>query len=326
MNKIDHIEFTLKATNLLLSKGVSLENASFVVKTLVETSLKGIDSHGINLIPRYLRELENGKIVPGNEPQISFENDIFVNIEGNQSFGQIAATLGIDLGIKKAQSSKISVVGVSSNHIGALGQYTLKAAESNLISFAVCNAGPNVAPFGGNKRFIGTNPISFSFPTKNYPIVSDFATSIYPENKVREHKDKNKPLPFNIILDSLGNPTTNPHDFYAGGSILPIGAHKGYGLGVSSIILGSIFNNAGFWAIDKNASSNGTTFILIDPEVFIGKEYFNKVESFIEITKKQPTIEGVDKILLPGEKEIITKQNRLKTGINISNELLNIIE
>lgn len=326
MNRINYKEFTPKAIKLFTDLNVKYDDAKFVINSLVETSLRGTDSHGINLIPRYLRELKEGKIQTTSNYKITFENDIFTNISGNNSFGQIATYFGIDIGIKKAKKNQISVVGVSSNHIGTLGQYNLKASKNGLICFSICNAGPNVAPYGGNKRFIGTNPISFSFPTKNAPILVDFATSIYPENKVREYRDKNESLPLNIILDALGNPTTNPNDFYGGGSILPIGAHKGYGLGISSIILGSLFNNAGFWATDNNVSSNGTTFILIDPKVFVGNNFYNKIDDLVNVLKKQPTIKGIDEILLPGEKEDKNKNERIQNGIHISNELLNILK
>ena len=323
---IEHTTLFEKGHKLFINLGINPLASYDVMTSLIETSLRGIDSHGINLIPRYVRELKEGKISLTNSPKVILQNDIFTNISGEKSFGQIAANFGIKIGIKKAKEKGISVVGLSSNHIGALGQYNLKAAEDGLICFSICNAGPNVAPHGGNKRFIGTNPISFAIPTKNNPILVDFATSIYPENKVREYRDKNLKLPSNIILDPLGNPTNDPHKFYEGGSLLPIGAHKGYGLGISAIILGSIFTGAGFWALDKNSTSNGTTFILFDPKTFTGDKFFDDISKFINELKSQPTIEGIKEILLPGEKEEKIKKERLLKGIPVKEDLIKILK
>lgn len=323
MSKINHKEMLDVGVKLFTDVGVNKIEAELVVESLVDTSLKGIDSHGINLIPRYLDSIESGKIIPNKSPKVTFENSSFLNVSGEKGFGQVTATFGIEQGIKKAKNEGMSIVGLhNTNHIGTLGQYNSMASKEGFICFSVCNGGANVAPYGGNKRYLGTNPVSFTIPTKDdNPIVVDFATSVFPESKIREYRDRGIELPTNIILDPDGKPSTDPNDFYSGGSILPIGNHKGYGLSLMVEILGGLFTGAGFHGFGNSTSTNGVMFILFEPTMFRGERFYDDVDRFIGEIKKQPTIDGVDEILLPGEIELKRKEKNMKNGIMISSIL-----
>ena len=321
MSKIDHKAMLNIGVKLFTDVGVDKDEAKLVVESLIDTSLKGIDSHGVNLIPRYLDSIKSGKIIPNQEPQVTFENSSFINVSGEKGFGQVTATFGIKEGIKKAKKEGMAIVGLhNTNHIGTLGQYNSMASYAGgLICFSVCNGGANVAPHGGNKRYLGTNPISFTVPTKDKnPIIVDFATSVFPERKIREYRDKDIDLPTNIILDSDGNPSTNPNDFYNGGSILPIGNHKGYGLSLMVEILGGLFTGAGFHGLGESTSTNGVMFMLFEPTMFRGKQFYDDIDKFIKELKKQPTINGPGNILLPGEIELLRMKENKRDGITIS--------
>ena len=327
MSKINHKEMLDIGIKLFTDVGVDKSEAELVVESLIATSLKGIDSHGINLIPRYLDSIQNGKIIPNKTPKVTFENSSFINVSGEKGFGQVTTTFGIEEGIKKAEKEGVSIVGLhNTNHIGTLGQYNSMASKEGFICFSVCNGGANVAPYGGNKRYLGTNPVSFTIPTKDEnPIVVDFATSVFPESKIREYRDKGIELPENIVLDSDGKPSINPNDFYNGGSILPIGNHKGYGLSLMVEILGGLFTGAGFHGLGESTSTNGVMFILFEPTMFRGQQFYDDVDRFIKELKKQPTIDGVDEILLPGEIELKREKENMKNGITISSTLKELI-
>ena len=328
MNKINHKKMLDVGVKLFTNVGVDKSEAELVVKSLVNTSLKGIDSHGVNLIPRYLESIQDGKIVPNQKPHVEQPKDSsFIRVSGEKGFGQITATLGIKLGVKSAKKNGMSIVGLhNTNHIGTLGQYNSMASKEGFICFSVCNGGANVAPHGGNKRYLGTNPVSFTIPTKDKnPIVVDFATSVFPESKIREYRDRGIELPTNIILNSNGKPSTNPNDFYNGGSILPIGKHKGYGLSLMVEILGGLFTGAGFHGFGESTSTNGVVFILFEPTMFRGKQFYDDVDKFIKELKKQPTIDGVDEILLPGEIELKKEKENIKNGITINSKLESLI-
>ena len=164
MIKIDHKTILDRGVKLFTDVGVDEDKSKLVVGSLIDTSLKGIDSHGVNLIPRYLDSIKSGKIIPNKEPNIVFENSLFLNVSGEKGFGQVTTTFGIKEGIKKAKKEGVSIVGLhNTNHIGTLGQYNSLASDEGFICFSVCNGGANVAPHGGNKRYLGTNPISFHF-------------------------------------------------------------------------------------------------------------------------------------------------------------------
>ena len=327
MSKIDHKAMLNIGVKLFTDVGVDKDEAKLVVESLIDTSLKGIDSHGVNLIPRYLDSIKSGKIIPNQEPQVTFENSSFINVSGEKGFGQVTATFGIKEGIRKAKKEGMSIVGLhNTNHIGTLGQYNSMASDEGFICFSVCNGGANVAPHGGNKRYLGTNPISFTVPTKDKnPIIVDFATSVFPESKIREYRDKDIDLPTNIILDSDGNPSTNPNDFYNGGSILPIGNHKGYGLSLMVEILGGLFTGAGFHGLGQSTSTNGVLFVMFKPTMFRGEQFYDDINTVIKELKKQPTINGVDEVLLPGEVELIKMKEKKKSGITISSTLRELL-
>ena len=343
MSKINHKEMLDVGVKIFRRMGVSKINSELVMKSLVESSLRGTDSHGVNLIPRYMDSIKNGKINPLEEPSIDIDlnntnqfsdtlldKNSFIRISGNDGFGQVTATFGIKEGIKKAKKNGVSIVALTdTNHIGTLGQYNSMASKEGLICFSVCNGGANVAPYGGKERYLGTNPISFTVPTRpndKNPIIVDFATSVFPESKIREYRDKGMELPANIVLDSGGKPSTNPNDFYNGGSLLPIGNHKGYGLSLMVEILGGLFTGSGFHGFGSTPTyKNGVMFIMFDALVFQGLNFWNDISEFKKKIKEQPTADGVDEIFLPGEIELKIKEERLKNGIPISRTLSEII-
>lgn len=328
MKRINHNDMRDIGTQILIESGTNIQYAELVINTLVDTSLKGIHSHGINLLPRYVDSINTGKIKPNKSPKTIKDTNTSISISGEYGFGQVATQFAIEQGIKKALKNDMAIVGLhKTNHIGTLGQYNEYASVRGLMCISVCNGGANVAPHGGNKRYLGTNPISFSTPiNKNKPLVVDFATSVYPESKIREYRDNNLQLPDNIILDKNGLPSNNPNDFYDGGSILPIGNHKGYGLSLMVEILGGLFTGAGFHGLGESTSTNGVMFMLFKPDLFQGQTFFNSIGNFINKIKSQSTIDGVEEILIPGELELKRTEDNLTKGIHISSAVEKLIQ
>jgi L-2-hydroxycarboxylate dehydrogenase (NAD+) len=308
--------------------GAKRVDAKYVSKVLVETSLLGIDSHGINLLDRYVGELENKIINPRNIPSIIKDEKIFTLINGNHGFGQVTAKWAIDCGIKKARTNGISITSLTNtNHIGRVGEYAIRATKSGFMCFAVCNAGANVAPYGSYRKLIGTNPITFSCPTPDdEPFLMDMATSIFPEGKVKSFLYQSMKLPNGVVIDKFGQNTNEPADLYDGGSLLPIGLYKGFGLSIMIEILAGIFSGAGSSVLNNCTGANGAFFLVLNPYQFINKEEYNDtISRFIKTIISQPVIEGFDEILIPGEPERIIKKQRKKEGIPIYPKMWNDI-
>jgi uncharacterized oxidoreductase len=244
-------------------------------------------------------------------------------LDGNWGFGQVVASKAMGLAIEKAEKSAIGAVAVfNCNHIGRLADYTLMAAEKNMIGVAFVNAGKSVAPFGGMGRMLGTNPISFAAPAaKERLFMLDIATSVVAEGKVWVRLHSKQLLPDGWILDKEGRPSRNPFDLYSGGVLLPFGGyagHKGYGLSLVWEILCGILNGAGCGYSDENKGGNGVFFEAINIQCFIPIEEFKeRMDRLAGAMRNSKKALGSNEILFAGDPEARMGQKRRAEGIPI---------
>jgi LDH2 family malate/lactate/ureidoglycolate dehydrogenase len=188
-------------------------------------------------------------------------------------------------------------------------------------------------PYGGAQRFLGTNPWSIGVPTTDpNPFLVDFATTVVAEGKVRVARDKHDALPPGCIVDKQGNASTDPAEFYAGGMLLPFGAHKGYGLALASALLGGLAaigdpspNLAGS-PLQPNQSDagdrmGGALLIAIDPGAFGEREaYAAGVGRVSAAVRRVPAAPGSAGVLVPGEPEARTTAQRRRDGISLPDD------
>lgn len=306
--------------------GVPNSEAKRVTDSLVEANLVGHDSHGVIRILQYVENIRKGKIKLGVKIEVVRETPSTALIDGHWGFGQVIAEKGMKIAIEKAKGTSMSSVGVfHCNHIGRLGEYSMMAAERDMIGAVVCNSEPKgglTAPYGGATRRLGTNPLSVAVPAKKMNhFLLDFATSIVAEGKVRVKRYRGERVPAGWILDKNGLPTNNPEDFYQGGALLPFGGHKGYALSLLIDIFGGILTGAGCPSTEGYERGNGTFMMAIDISSFMPIEEFKeKVDDLLRAVKGTPTAPGFDEVLIPGEPEFKTKEKRLRKGIYVSDE------
>ncbi len=215
--------------------GAPSDEARIVADHLVVANLRGYDSHGIIRIPQYLEDVRNKIIWPGATISIETETETTAIVDCGWNFGQIGGYRAMEVAIAKARRyHTATVVTRRCNHVGRLGAYTEIAAKQELIAIGVCNSprhGHFVLPWGGRKGRLATNPISFAVPNNSGdPILADFSTAEAPEGRIRLYRNQGKTLPNGWIVDSEGNPTSDPSAFYGPpqGGILPFGGDKGY--------------------------------------------------------------------------------------------------
>ncbi|MCL5069392.1 MAG: Ldh family oxidoreductase, partial [Actinobacteria bacterium] len=237
-----------------------------------------------------------------------------------------------DIVIEKANKNNIAVAASRHcNHIGRLGSYTQRVAQTGLFGFAAVNSsrhGHFVAPFGGAEGRLATNPLSYAVPTKGDPILLDTSTSMVSEGKIRVLMHQGKKLPENCILTSDGRPTNIPEEFYKPkkGTILPFGGemgYKGFGLGLLVEILGSTFSGVALTPDgEKDEYINGFFIMAINPEVFgIEKnEIIKNMEALKKYIKSAKQAQGSKGIFMPGELDFNTRTERLTDGIEVANE------
>ena len=305
---------------IFMAVGAPRHIADVAAQVLVNANLVGHDSHGVIRIPAYLRQVSDGGLVPGAETKVLEEKPNRLLVDGQRGFGHYTAWKGLQMAIDKARQSDICCVNfININHIGRLGEYAEIAARAGCVGLIYYGIGMqkrgSVVPFGGAQGRLGTNPMAAGIPTgDDSPFVLDFATSIVAEGKLQVARSKNADVPQGFIVDKQGNPTTKTADFYDGGFLLPVGAHKGYALSLLICLLGGLAGQAG--ADDDRFG--GVFMQVLNIEAFAPlAAYQQQVRAFLDAMKATPPAPGFKEVLVPGDFEYRLKQERLKSGIEL---------
>ena len=318
-------------TDIFEAGGVPSGEAAIIGELLVASNLAGHDSHGVIRIPQYIGLIESGLIQPGALLEIEQESASHALINGNWGFGHVIAQKAMSLAIEKAKSSTISAISVyNCNHIGRIGSYPIMAAEAGMVGITMVNAGGAalyVAPFGGSDGRLATNPIAISTPTREgHPILLDITSSVVAQGKIRVAVNRGESVPLGWIINSEGEPTSNPQDLMETppGALLPLGGiagHKGYALGLMIDILGGALSGAGCSGSGTTRLQNGVLMIALNIANFTPlDDFYEHIEGLVAHVKASPTAPGFDEILTPGEIEARQTERRLREGIPIDDE------
>ncbi|MBM3845434.1 MAG: Ldh family oxidoreductase [Verrucomicrobia bacterium] len=328
MPKFAHEALDQAAQSLFLAAGAPPEEATCVVRHLIESNLAGHDSHGFLRVPQYVNALQTGRVRTGAPARVLSETVATAVVDGQGGFGQVVAGFALNLAAAKARQVGVSAVTLrNSYHTGRIASYTLKLAERQLLGLMMVNAGGGgqwVAPFGGSARRIATNPISIAAPSGGpFPIVLDIATSVAPEGKIRDFYQRGQPLPEGWVMDAKGRPSTDASVLYSdpGGALLPFGGpagYKGFGLGFMIDILAGALSGAGCCRPDVVAAQDGALIIAVDIERFVPLDTFRQqVAQLVEHVKSSPPAPGSPEVRVPGELEFREEQRRRREGIDI---------
>jgi len=217
---IDAGELDRIGRRVFAAAGSAESEAEIVAGHLLEANLKGHDSHGVGMIPSYLRNLEGGKVKPNEPGHIASDTGALVVYEGARGYGQIVARNATELAIARAKTNGVAVVALkNAHHIGRVGTYGELCAAAGLVSLHFVNITdqrPAVAPWRGSDGRFGTNPLCIALPgpAPDRPIIADMATSRIAMGKVRVARNKGEQVTAGTLLDSEGKPTTDPHVMY----------------------------------------------------------------------------------------------------------------
>lgn len=308
----------------LEQSGVSKEDARTITEVLVTTDTFGVLSHGTKNLYQYILKMRAGGLNPKAVPEVETEGPAWAVINGNAAPGMVSACKAMKLAVEKARTTGIAYVGVrNSCHFGAAGYYANLAAQEGMIGIAMSNADPNMAVPNSSGVAIGNNPFSFAVPyKKDQTIFLDMALSNVAALKVVMAKEKGIQVPGGWLVDREGQPTNDPSGFPQESFLLPVGAHKGYGLAVLVEMLSAVLTGAGIlsqvhsWNLDMESKNNvGHAFIAIDVTKMMPEEVFlQRVEQMAGELKARPKAKGADEILLPGEIEWNKRKAALEDG------------
>ncbi len=319
------------ARDILLRAGANAHEANIVAASLVDSNLRGYDSHGVMRLPQYVQFLHDKVVLPGTRVKILDEGESRIVADGQWGFGQVLMTELQALATAKAKASGLCLSTMHhAGHIGRLGEYCERAAAVNLVTMLMVNSHGGVvrvAPPGGKAPRLSTNPLAIGVPHGDTPLSLDFSTSATAEGKVRVKKIAGQQVPEGWLLDCEGRPTTDPNLLYGNppGSILPMGGtqgYKGFGLGLMvEILTGALSGGAVAGPTVYPKNGNCVFFLLIDPARFGGAEHFaEQVEQVVSYIRSCPRVDGCDEIMLPGDPERKIAAAKSAGGIFLDDE------
>lgn len=308
---------------IVLAMGASPAAADDVVVALLSANMEGVDSHGVMRLPIYYEYMEQGLINPRAEPTVQRQDRAVTVLDGHWCFGQVGARVAARQAIASAREHGLGAAGLYHVlHVGRMKDFVEMVAAENMVALVFCSAGPaggTVAPYRGARGRFGTNPLAFAVPRAGKePLVGDFATSVSAEGKVRLAANLGKPVPPGTIQNAAGSPTTNAADFYAGGSLLPMAAHKGYCLALFVEIVGGLLVGARGAALSTTMPGNGFFIVAIDISTMTPVDAFmTGLEELAAVVKATPPAPGQGPVLLPGEPETLARVERERLGIPV---------
>jgi LDH2 family malate/lactate/ureidoglycolate dehydrogenase len=323
-------QLVLFAARVYRALGVPEADAATLADTLVQADLWGHQSHGVLRLSWYAARIQSGVMQAKTSPEYVVDAGALAVMDGRDGIGQVLATRATRDAICRAKRHGVGVVGLrNSNHFGTAMYYTLMAARDGCVGFLSTNASPAMAPWGGRKKMVGTNPWSVAAPAGRYPpMVLDIANTGVARGKVYLSKQKGVPIPLGWAINSLGEPTTDPAEAIDG-FILPMGGHKGYAIAMmmdvlSGVLTGSAFGSTvnGPYQFDKR-SGCGQLMIAMNIEAFQPLSRFNeRMEQLIQATKAVPLAKGFDEVFYPGELEAINEKKNRQQGIRLPDDTI----
>ena len=321
--------------SVLRAAGSTQEEAATVAENLVEANLRGHDSHGVGMLPRYVEAVLEGGLKPNSKVNIRLDTGTLLNLDGQRGYGQVIGQQAMKLGIDRAQQhgSCIMTLG-NTHHLGRIGHFAEMAVAQGLVALHFVNvlSRPVVAPFGGADGRYGTNPCCIGVPLVGRPpFLLDFATSRVAQGKMRVAHNEDRQIAPGTLIDEHGRPTTNPAVVVVPqsnglfGALLAFGEHKGYGLAVACELLGGALTGGGTWHKPTDPSVrtvlNGMLTILIDPSKLATQVAFEEEAlAFVDWLQAGPVAEGFDAVQIAGEPERATRAQRVTEGIHIDEQ------
>ena len=330
-SRFDADALTGFAQALLVAASMPDDRARDVADILVEGDLLGHDTHGLQLLPSYLAQIESGDLTVQGEPIVIADHGAALTWDGQRLPGPWLTLRAIEVATARARTFGTGTVSIRrSHHIACLATYARRVAEQGLVLllFSSAPSGSSVAPYGGTRALFSPSPLAIGFPTSTDPVMVDVSTSITTNGLTGRLAREGGRLPGQWLIDEEGRPTDDPTVLVPprAGTILPLGGvdagHKGYGLAlmVEALTAGL----AGHGRADPGARLGATLLIqVIDPQAFSGLPAFREQMDWVETAcVENPPVPGGEGVRLPGRRGVSLREQQLRAGVNLRGSIV----
>ncbi|MDO4272178.1 MAG: Ldh family oxidoreductase [Eubacteriales bacterium] len=328
-------------TDSFKAVGVPEEDARICADVLMESDRRGIESHGCNRFkPIYIDRIEAGIQNPVTQYEVIRETPTTLVVDAHDGMGMVASHRAMKTLIEKAKKYGMSMAAVrNSTHYGIAGYWAMMAAKEGMLGITGTNARPSIAPTFGVENMLGTNPLTFAFPTdEEFPFVLDCATSITQRGKLEYYARTGKSVPEGMVIGNDGTALTDSTEILTrltegtaalaplGGIGEILGGYKGYGYATVVEILSAALQAGSFLNALNGKHSNGKNrpyhlghfFIVIDTEAFLGRKTFEKIcGDILRELRASAKAPGEKHIYTAGEKEYLIWLDRKEKGVPV---------
>jgi len=309
------------AFRALTQAGTSATNARPLGKATAATEADGIASHGLAYIPTYCEHVRCGKVDGQAAPTVSRPAPSVITVNASTGFAHPAIELGFKELIPLAQAQGVAALAIhNSYNCGVLGYHTGQLAAAGLLGIGFTNAPASIAPVGGRRPAVGTNPFSLATPDGDggAAVLIDQSASVIAKSEIMKHARENLPIPPEWALDPDGQPTTDPA-IALKGSMAPSGGYKGVGVALMVEIMAAAMTGA---TLGINASpfsgtkggppKTGQFFLALNPALTSGGLFNERLTSLVEEMRDQPGAR------LPGDGRKAARRRAERKGVNVN--------
>jgi LDH2 family malate/lactate/ureidoglycolate dehydrogenase len=315
------------AIDILKGLHASDEEATIAAEMMVQSDMRGIDTHGVYFLKLVAERVDAHMVNIPTPLKVVSESETTTLFDGGNGLGQVAAFRAMKTSIQKARKSGTGLSLIrNTNNIGCLACYTTMAAKEGTVGIAMTNGAASVSPWGGAEAFFGTNPISMGVPVGSQPpIVLDMANTVVARGKIRRAQRMKESIPLGWALDAHGVPTTDPSAAMKGGTLVPVGGPKGYGLVLMVDILAGMLSGSSYGPALKTfhqlegPTGVGAFLMAIDIEKFMPLSQFGSlIQEYIKTMKGVKKAKDVSRIYLPGEIEHEKEKQSMAEGVEMT--------
>ncbi len=323
--------------------GCPSQQAVQATDVLLKADLRGIDSHGIARLSGYVRLWKKNRVNSSPDIRVLHESPSTAVVDGDAGLGLVVAPYAMEIAIEKARKVGTGWVAVNnSNHFGIAGYHAMMALPHDMIGVAMTNASPLVAPTFSVERLLGTNPIAVAIPADKQPaFVADFATTTAANGKLEILQRKNQAAPLGWVQTRNGKSSTDPNEAKMGGALIPLGSdrehgsHKGFCLGAWVDIFSSVLSGANYgpWVppfvsfldppSDPVGKGIGHFLGAMRVDAFRpAAEFKTNMDTWISRFRIARTVEGEDRVVIPGDPEREMEELRRMEGIPLNPQVV----